>query len=249
MAIIWQKLVNGTRYEVRSAGQTRRLYTNGVFHSQYHPSRATTGGVWDLLMLPALFYPPHKIQRVLVLGVGGGAVIRQLQRFVQPSEIIGVELNPVHLQVARRFFGVNKKIAELHQADAVQWLQEYHGPPFDMIIEDLYGEEAGEPVRAVAATAEWCKTLSRHLGQDGVLVMNFVDSSEIRHSQCIAKQYMKKNFKSAFRFSLPLFENVIVALLKTEASSSSLHKHLAGITELAATRKSGAMNFVLRRLI
>ena len=45
MAILWQKIIKNTQYEVRSAGQTRRLYTDGVFHSQFNPQRAITGGV------------------------------------------------------------------------------------------------------------------------------------------------------------------------------------------------------------
>src|SRR5690606_1943682 len=87
MALIWSKRHGNVKYEVRSAGNTRRLYSNGVFHSSYNPSRAITGGVWDLLMMPAFLYPPGAIRRVLLLGVGGGTVIRQLQAFVRPREI------------------------------------------------------------------------------------------------------------------------------------------------------------------
>ncbi len=248
MAIVWQKNLDGIRYEVRTAGKTRRLYTNGVFHSQYHPDRPTTGGIWDLLMLPALFQAPRKVQRVLVLGVGGGAVIRQLQRYVQPKSIIGVELNPVHLQVARRFFGVDHRIAELHQAEAVTWLETYEGPPFDMIIEDLFGEQNGEPLRAVKADITWCDALSRHLSREGILVMNFIDSAEMRQSECVNKRYLAQHFKSAFQFTLPLYENVIVALLRFQADSRTLHAHLKKHLLLEAARKSEAMNFRLRRM-
>ena len=52
MALLWERRVEGTLYQVRSAGRTRRLYTNGVFHSQYNPVRPVTGSVWDLLLLP-----------------------------------------------------------------------------------------------------------------------------------------------------------------------------------------------------
>lgn len=249
MAILWQKNLNGTRYEVRAAGKTRRLYTDGVFHSQFHPSRATAGGIWDLLMLPAFFYPPKKIQRVLVLGVGGGAVIRQLHRYIEPLEIVGVELNPVHLEIAQRFFEVDKSMAQLHQADAIQWVKDYDGPKFDMIIEDLFGEEKGEPVRAVKADTSWCNVLSRHLTRDGVLVMNFIDIAEMRQSECLNKQYLAKHFKSAFQLTLPLYENVIVALLKTEVESRALHKNLCKIAELDAAQKSAAMNFRVRRFV
>jgi len=175
-------------------------------------------------------------------------VIRQLQRYVQPQCIVGVELNPVHLEIARRFFGVDHNMAELHQADAVTWLENYNGPPFDMIIEDLFGEQNGEPVRAVKADINWCRTLSRHLTREGILILNFIDTAERRQSECLNKRYLAKQFKSAFQFSLPLYENEIVALLKFQADSRSLHKHLKKAVELNAARKSAVMNFRLRRL-
>ncbi|WP_455217906.1 hypothetical protein, partial [Kaarinaea lacus] len=87
MAIVWHKKISGTCYEVRKAGNSIRLYTDGVFHSQYNPHRPVTGSVWDLLMLPAFFTNIDKISRVLVLGVGGGSVIQLLHRYVKPDEI------------------------------------------------------------------------------------------------------------------------------------------------------------------
>jgi len=52
MAIIWQKNIDGTKYEVRAAGKTRRLYTNGVCHSEFNPDKLVTGSIsWPV---------PHK---------------------------------------------------------------------------------------------------------------------------------------------------------------------------------------------
>lgn len=248
MAILWQKNLNGTNYEVRTAGQSRRLYTDGVFHSQFHPSRATAGGIWDLLMLPALFYPPNKVQRVLVLGVGGGAVIRQLHRYIEPMEIVGVELNPVHLEVAQRFFGVDKSMAQLHQADAIQWVRDYDGPRFDMIIEDLFGEEQGEPVRAISADINWCHCLGKLLTREGMLVLNFIDRPEMRHSECLSRQNLSRNFKSAFQLTLPMYENVIVALLKTVSDSRTLRSNLEKQASFKKLRQSESLDFRIRRL-
>jgi hypothetical protein len=56
MAILWSKNIAGTHYAVRIAGRIRRPYTDGVFQSQYHPQRLFAGSVWDLLLMPALFY-------------------------------------------------------------------------------------------------------------------------------------------------------------------------------------------------
>ena len=248
MAILWQKNLKGIRYEVRTAGMTRRLYTNGVFHSQYHPTRATTGGIWDLLMLPAFFFPPHRIRRVLVLGVGGGAVIRQLHRYIEPAEIVGVELNPVHLEVAERFFGVAKAMAQLHVADAVQWVGEYRGPKFDMIIEDLFGEKEGEPVRAVSADIEWCRRLGKLLTPEGMLVMNFIDRAEMRHSECLNRHNLARNFKSAFQLTRPLYENIIVALLKTARESRDLRANLTKRAVFGFEREPSILDFRIQRL-
>lgn len=227
MAIVWQQTINGTHYEVRSAGQTRRLYTNGVFHSQYHPNRDLAGGIWDLLWLPALFYPPGKIWRILVLGVGGGTVIQQLHRHVQPGEMIGVELNPVHLRVARRFFGVSNKLATLVEGDAVEWLRAYNGDPFDMIIDDLFGEEHGEPVRAISARPDWCRVLLRHLQSNGMLVMNFMGTSDLHNSACLTTAGIANRFKSVYQLGLPAYENAIGVFMRSKLPRRELNRNLA----------------------
>ncbi len=234
MAILWQKQVGDTRYEVRTAGRSRRLYANGVFHSQYHPQRPHSGGVWDLLMLPAFFRSPSRIKRILVLGVGGGTVIHLLRRFLHPEEIVGVELNRVHLQVARQFFDIRKDMASLHQADAVQWLNDYGGPAFDMIIDDLFGNEDRDLGRAVPADTAWCGTLLRNLNRNGVLVMNFIGSRALRHSACVSEPLIARHFKASFQLSLPAYENAIGAFLGHPASSQGLRKNLARVPELSS---------------
>jgi len=165
MAIVWSKETAGTLYEVRSAGNSLRLYTNGVFHSQYNASQPLTGHVWDLLMLPAFFYPANTIKRVLVLGVGGGAVLHMLRQFVMPGEIVGVELNPRHIYVARRFFNLKHKSIKLIEADAIEWLKKYRGDKFDMIIDDLFAEHKGEPVAVVKANRHWFSCMLNVQGQ------------------------------------------------------------------------------------
>lgn len=245
MAILWQKQVGDTRYEVRTAGRSRRLYSNGVFHSQHHPERPHSGGVWDLLMLPAFFKSPSRIRRILVLGVGGGTVIHLLRRFLQPQEIIGVELNPVHLQVARQFFDIKKDMASLHQADAVQWLNNYDGPAFDMIIDDLFGNDDIDLGRAVPADTAWCNTLLKNLNRNGVLVMNFIGSKALRQSACVSEPGISRHFKSAFQLSLPAYENAVGAFLGQPASSKALRENLARVPALSSKH----IDFRIRQLM
>ena len=245
MAILWQKTIKNTCYEVRSAGQTRRLYTDGVFHSQFNPDRAITGGVWDLLMLPAFFYPAEDIQRVLVLGVGGGAVIHQLQRYIKPAEIIGIELNPVHIMVAKRYFGISNKLAQLVEADAVKWLENYSGPPFDMIIDDLFGEQDGEPVRAIKANKAWFEKLNSHLTPEGILVMNFVSGNDLKNCAAVSYKKISRLFCASFQFTLSYYHNAIGAFLKKASTSQILRKHINEIDEL---KKSKKLSFQIHKL-
>ena len=245
MAISWQKTINGTRYEIRTAGKTRRLYTDGVFHSQFNPDHAVAGGVWDVLMLPGFFYPEQTVKRVLVLGVGGGAVIHQLQRYIHPDEIIGIELNPVHIMLAKKHFGVTDKLAQLVHADAVEWLESYSGPPFDMIIEDLFGEKNGEPERAVKANKAWTEQLLEHLSPDGVLVMNFISQNDLKNCAAISYKKISAKFKSIFEFTLNHYVNAIGAFVKMPATSQMLRK---SIQNVPALKNDPKLDFKVRKI-
>lgn len=233
MAIIWQQNISGTRYEIRNAGNSTRLYTDGVFHSQYNPDRPVTGSVWDMLMLPAFFTDTDNIRRALVLGVGGGSVIQLLHRYIKPDDIIGIELNPVHIRVAREFFGVNKKIARLIRADAIRWMKDYKGPPFDMIIDDLFGEIDGEGVRPVPLNSNWLNLLNRHLTKEGLLVANMVDKKSLKECAYFCNSRVNQYFKSAFQLTLPTLENTVVAFLKKPSTSRQLRRNIGAIPGLS----------------
>lgn len=250
MAIVWQKKVSSKNtvdcYEVRSAGRTRRLYTNGVFHSQYNPYRPVAGSVWDLLLLPAFFHPVGLIKRVLVLGVGGGAVMKQLEHFLKPDLILGVELNPVHLQVAKRFFNVKGQRFELIEADAVQWLKNYQGPRFDLIIDDLFGEEQGEPCRAVSVDEGWCNVLRRNVADSGSVVINF-DTPKVM-KDCFWLKQKSSSWQQAYQFTTPLYSNCIALFTQQVTTRDEFRENLCMFQELDEGRASCRLNYQLRKL-
>lgn len=252
MALLWHYRTSDshidTVYEVRQAGQSVRLYTNGVLHSQYNPDRAVTSSVWDLLTLPAFFLPPQQIQRVLVLGVGGGAVLHQLKRWISPALILGVELSGVHLKVAKDYFHLNDPNIVLYEDDAVAWLERYQGPPFDMIIDDLYGHENGEPVRAVPLTDSWCQKLAANLAEDGVLVTNTVSWQELKQSALLENTRLKNQFAKAFRLVTPTCDNAVGAFFKTAVKKSVFQKQMKAIPELSKADNSGLLRYQIRAL-
>lgn len=243
MAVIWEHQAGDKRYEVRSAGRARRLYTNGVFHSQFNPAQPVSGGVWDLLFLPALFQAPEQVRRVLVLGVGGGAVIRQLQHFIAPQAIVGVDLDPHHLAVARRYFGVEGNGIALHQADAVEWVADCCDEPFDLVIDDLFGECDGEPVRAVAASPRWFQRLHRLLAPRGTLVMNFPTPQCLSASGYFSSPVVRRRYAAAYGFSLPRYHNTVAAFLREPGDLRRLNRRLHQTPELDRRRKGCRLRY------
>lgn len=248
MAIVWQKNLKGTSYEIRKAGNTTRLYTDGVFHSQFNPDNPITRSVWDLLMLPAFFYVKGSIKRVLVLGVGGGSVIQLLHKHVQPEEIIGIELNPVHISVAKRFFGVNNKMAKLYAADAISWMEKYKGPPFDMIIDDLFGEIDGEGVRPIPLNAKWLNLLNKHTARKGLIVANTVDSKILKESAYYNNKQVTRCFKTAFQLTVPQLENTVAAFLKRDSTSKILRKNIRQTPGLNHRSGTNKLNIHIRKI-
>lgn len=155
----------GQHYRVCRADQSVRLYTDGVFHTQYHPQREYDGSVWDLLWLPSTALSNQAVRRILVLGVGGGAVICALRKRYPDALIIGVDINLVYLTIARRFFNAQGPNTLLLEADALAFMRYYQGPGFDVVVDVI---------------PEWAKHLRRALTPRALLLVNFATELELR---------------------------------------------------------------------
>ncbi|MZR61466.1 hypothetical protein [Alcanivorax sp. DP30] len=247
MAVVWSADREGVRYEVHRKGKKLELYANGVQHSEFHPKRLLTGSVWDLLWLPALLHAPDRYQRVLVLGLGGGSLIPPIRALLNPDTLIAVELDAPHLEVARDVFGVAEMGVETHLADACQWLADYQGPPFDLIIEDLFAPSNEQVTRAVPGSLEWQQRLASHVSDQGMLVMNFGDWAEYRDSE-LAEEESMAGFASRFRLSCSDCHNAIIAFSRTPTRSIQLRRQLAGIPELNTRDARGRLDYHIRQL-
>lgn len=209
MTTIYQTERGGTVYSVRQAGASLRLYSNGVFHSQWNPQRPFAGGIWDCLSLPALYRPRDRTRRILLLGVGGGAVVRQLERMLPFENLTGVDLDAVHLGIARDWFGVNDARVSLIEADASTWLSSCREASYDLVIDDLFTHVEAEPVRALPFDEVWVKRLTRVLAPAGVLVVNAVSGRQLKAALPVMRA---AGLKAGYRWSQPTYDNAIGAL-------------------------------------
>jgi spermidine synthase len=231
MAIIWQESRDGTHYQVRTAGKTIRLYTDKVLHSQYNPQNKLTGSVWDLLFLPALCLTKKKSLRVLVLGVGGGAVIHMMDDFFDCESITGIEMNSTHIEISKKYFDLKSEKINLIEADAISWVETYtdknkDNEKFDIIIDDLFYEEAGEPVKVAEPNATWFYHLYSLLKPSGILIMNFVGRHSAMSAAPIHDDEVAKLLPYGLHLTTPYYENHVLAFSSEKLQSRVIRKEI-----------------------
>ena len=240
MAVVFSRRIDGVRYEVRSAGRSLRLYTDEVMHTQYHPAHKLTRGVWDLLALPALALP--KVERVLLLGVGGGAAIHLLRHWCPGVHITGVELNPVHLQLAKRYFGVKGRDLTLVQGDARPFVEHYRGEPFDLVIEDLFGG-SGAPDRSFDADHRWCTALARLVSDQGALVINTLSHKQLRDTALVQDRSVRKQWSAGYRLTLPAYANVVGVFYRQPVSKAGLQQAIRSDATRLRQERNGQLRY------
>lgn len=248
MALVWHKTVAGTRYEVRRAGNSVRLFTDGIFHSQWNSVNPIGGQLWELLFLPVMFHSrPLALKKVLVLGVGGGAVINLLNQYCKPQNIIGVELDKTHIQIAKRWFNAHQSNTTYEHADAESWVKARQNLKFDLIIEDLFKSDGDcEPVRAIDANQAWLSSLDRMLNKDGLLVMNFESIKQARKSWSSSLKNM--NFTQGRIFNSIKYDNAIGIFGRQKLNMAEFKQNLSIFPDLDMRRLSCKLDFKCRVL-
>lgn len=239
MAVIFQKQQGNDLIEVRSAGNSVRLYSNGVLHSQYNANHKISGAIWDLLVLPGFFLAKPPLH-VLVLGLGGGTVIHLIRHFFPHCSITCVEREALHITIAKRYFNIPKDVTVI-KGDAYVELSKL-STKFDWILDDVFQHVSGEPEREVAfddVFSLYENALSKH----GVLSMNTIGHQQLNH----LKAY-KSKFESAYVMRHPLYDNGIVSLNRSKVSKTEFFAALMQHKELDKRRKACRLQVGLRQL-
>ncbi len=257
MALVWKKTHKGNVYEVRKAGNSLRLYTDGVFHSQWNQNRPLAGHLWDLLFLPALFHQRiWGLDHCVLLGLGGGAVINMFNTFTDVKRITAVDLDPIHLKVAKRFFIDDNKNVSLVVGDARTFIENFatksnSHKKADIIIDDLfYGVDSEgdsklrEAVRAIEVDEAWLSALSDNLCSDGMLVTNFESENQMLGA-LKSKQIKAAGFASRVYFRHPRYENVIAVCFKARKNVSLFERNLARLKSSCSSAQVGGLRYEL----
>lgn len=230
MAVLHSEVRDGVTYEVRNAGRTLRLYTNGVLHTQYNPGRIWGNGIWDALTYPALLNQPARPPTVLLLGLGGGASLHVLHKLLRPASLVAVEIDATHIEIAQRWFDIDATDAEVHHADANEWLQRSRRR-FDIVIDDVFvhaARAADDPYRPVASEAAWRELLLRRLADDGLLIRNHVDPASAREDAIAACA----DFGTVIECRVSTYCNVVTAAYRRRFDLRAARRRFPGPRDL-----------------
>ena len=247
MALLWHKKINNTDYRVVNAGASVRLYRNNVLHSQWNPAHPVNGNLWELFLLTCL--GGEKLNRALVLGVGGGAVINLIHRFFPDAEIDAIELDKTHISIAKKYFRINSEKCNLIHANALDWAKTSSYKSYDLIIDDVFHEASQVPFRSIQINADWIKVLLNKIRAHGTVVINFADKKEWKSCRELSKikKILNKNYQIGVALNYRC-ENRIVHISTRPLSANIIKKSLLACDNHAYLRCWSAGKFSYRRI-
>lgn len=112
-------------------------------------------------------------RRVLVLGLGGGAITKRWWRDYPGVTIDTVEIDPAVIDVSRRFFGLPEDSRlRVFNEDARRFVQDSKDT-YDIVIVDCYYSDS---LPFHLATQEFFSEVKKRMAPDGVLAYNVVGS-------------------------------------------------------------------------
>jgi spermidine synthase len=147
--------------------------------------------------------------RCLIVGLGGGSMVRFLNRFFPETAVDAVEIDPVVVKLARDFFGVGAgPRTRIYTEDGFAFLGRA-GEAYDAIYMDAFlkpsAETDAEGAPRRLKTEQFLRSLHRRLVPEGMLVVNLNQQAETRSD--IAA--IRAAFPTAHVFPVPRTGNII----------------------------------------
>ena len=130
--------------------------------------------------------PPR---RILLVGLGGGALPVFLHRHYPALQIDVVEIVPEVVTVAERYFGFRQDaLMCAHVADGRAFIERAPAGHYDLIMLDAFGS-AEVPLHL--ATQEFLQAVRRTLAADGVVLSNVWNARYNRHYDTMLRTYQE----------------------------------------------------------
>jgi spermidine synthase len=159
------------RLFVTEEGHYRWLRADNIWHTQMDLRDPQGRGLPYADYIDLAFLFNRDIQRVLVIGLGGGTVPKRFVRDYPNVTVDAVEIDPAVISIAKRHFYVQEgPRLKIHEADGRQFLRRSK-EKWDLILLDAY---YADTVPFFLTTKEFFTIAKEHLSPNGILVNNVV---------------------------------------------------------------------------
>ncbi len=114
------------------------------------------------------------IHSSLILGLGGGTAAKLVNQFWPEAKIVGIEIDPVIIGLAKKYFALGKiSSLKIINADAAEWVKRKE--KFDLILVDVY---LGDKVPKSCETKEFLKNIKKLISPGGFVIFNRLNYKE-----------------------------------------------------------------------
>jgi len=113
-----------------------------------------------------------QVASVLILGLGGGTVVKLVKKFWPEAKITGVDLDPIMIELGKKYLGLDEKVVEISISDAFNFLATYdsqHTTKFDLILIDLY---VGDDFPKKFESENYIQLVRTVLASGGIAIFN-----------------------------------------------------------------------------
>lgn len=179
---------------VKRTGERVDLEVEGATFATWHPRHAFTGYSWDGLSAAALLRAGGPPASVLLLGLGGGTVTRQLRALLPQVRLVGVEIDAGVIDLARQYMGLDEQRVEVHIEDAYGFLARTT-ERFDVVLDDLFLTGPSDVVRSRVPQGETLALLRERVAPGGLFVANLItDAGEHKSVRLAARKAFTDTF-------------------------------------------------------
>lgn len=161
-------------------------------------------------MIVGLLFQLSKPQNILMLGLGGGDLLRYLHHYLSESRVTAVEIDPAMVDVCREYFALPKsKNIKIKIDDAMHFISK-STQCYDMIMLDIYH---GTSVPTVLHNQDFYQYCSDRLSENGMLILNLLtnDADIFKHILWVLREQFDR---STLCLSVPQHMNIVVFAFK-----------------------------------
>jgi len=184
------------------------------------------------IFISLLFRRPQ--EQVLIVGLGGGGMVRFLNQKLPETQVDAVEIDPVVVKIAADYFGTdNGPNTSIYTEDAFVFLKEPHGP-YDVIYMDAFlkppTESGLKELQQRLKTVVFLQDVKARLEPEGLVAINLIETDDSTESDLEA---LREAFAQVYVFGVPGTYNlaVIASQNPERISAEELRARAAALDE------------------